>query len=130
MARSIRIELVNTMTEDQIFESISRHRERNADLRQVLSGKGVNLSEQRPVDVHFCAWNQRDAAVLSRELIRKDFLVKLLSPSPTSDDEARWAIEAGALVVPDQILGDEFTEGMVKLAAQFDSVYDGWGTEV
>ncbi|HWQ54665.1 MAG TPA: ribonuclease E inhibitor RraB [Bryobacteraceae bacterium] len=103
---------------------------RNADLRQVLLGKGVNLTEQRPVDVHFWAWTQRDAAVLARELFKKGFLVKLLSPSPTPDDEARWGIEAGALVVPDQILGDEFTEGMVRLAAQSDSVYDGWGSEV
>jgi regulator of RNase E activity RraB len=129
MAHSSRIEVVNSMAEDQIQESLTRHRKRNADLRQVLLGKGVNLTEQRPADVHFWAWTQRDAAVLARELFKKGFLVKLLSPSPTPDDEAKWGIEAGALVVPDQILGDEFTEGMVRLAAQCDSVYDGWGTE-
>jgi hypothetical protein len=39
-------------------------------------------------------------------------------------------IIAGALIVPEQILGDEFIEGMVRLAAQCDAVCDGWGTQV
>lgn len=130
MAHSIRIEVVNSMAENEVQESLTKHRKRNEDLRQVLMRKGVNLTEQRPSDVHFWAWTQRDAAVLARELFKKGFLVKLLSPAPTPEDEARWGIEAGALVVPDQILGDEFTEGMVRLAAQCDSIYDGWCTEV
>lgn len=116
--------------ESQIQESLARHRERNAALKQVLLDKGVSLNEQRPTDVHFWAWSQRDAAVLARELYRRGFLVTLLLPSPESEDEDRWSIEAGALIVPNQILGDDFTEGMLKLAAQCDAVYDGWGTEV
>ncbi len=127
--RSIRIEVVDPMA-DHVHESLAKHRKRNADLRQVLVGKGVNLSEQCPADIHFWAWSQRDASVLARELFKKGFLVKLLSPSPAPEDEDRWGIEAGALIVPDQILGDDFTEGMVRLAAQCEAVYDGWGTEV
>ncbi len=129
MVPSIKIKVVDS-TEDQIQESLAKHRQRNAGLKQVLLDKGVNLTEQRPTDVHFWAWSQRDAAVLARELFKKGFLVKLLSPSPAPGDEGRWGIEAGALIVPEQILGDEFTEGMVRLAAQCDAVYDGWGTEV
>jgi hypothetical protein len=75
------------MTEEQLQESIGAHRECNAPMRQMLSGRGGDLSEQRPIDVHFWAWTQRDAAVLGRELFKKGFLVKLLSPSPTPDDE-------------------------------------------
>ena len=130
MDRSIRARIVDSMTEDQILESIAGHRQRNIQLRQALSDKKVNLSEQRPTDVHFYAWSQSDAAVLARELFKKGFLVKVLSPSPEPGDEELWNIEAGAQVVPEEILGDEFTEGMVRLAARFDSVYDGWGTSV
>ena len=118
------------MTEDEILESIAGHRHRNIQLRQVLSDKQVNLSEQRPTEVHFWAWSERDAAVLAQELYKKGFLVKLLSPAPTPEDEERWNIEAGALIVPEKILGDEFTEKMVRLAAREDSVYDGWMTKV
>lgn len=118
------------MASESTEEALEKHRKRNADLRRVLLGKGVNLTEQRPTDVHFLTWSQRDAAILARELFKKGFLVKLLYPSPTPDDKARWGIEAGALIVPDQILGDEFTEGMIRLAAQCDGIYDGWGTEV
>lgn len=118
------------MTEDEILESIAGHRQRNTQLRQVLSDKQVNLSEQRPTEVHFWAWSERDAAVLAQELYKKGFLVKHISPSPEPGDEKLWSIEAGAQVIPEEILGDEFTEGMVRLAARFDSVYDGWGTSV
>ena len=118
------------MTEKRIQESIAGHRQRNVMLRQVLSEKKVNLSEQRPIDVQFWAWSQQDAALLARELYKKGFLVKHISPSPEPGDEKLWSIEAGAQVIPEEILGDEFTEGMVRLAARFDSVYDGWGTSV
>jgi|DewCreStandDraft_4_1066084.scaffolds.fasta_scaffold17484_4 regulator of RNase E activity RraB len=129
MAHSIKNEVSDRMA-DQIQGELIKHRQRNAELRQVLLSKGINLSEQRPVDVHFWTWSQRDAAVLGRELFKKGFLVKLLSPSPTPENEERWVVEAGALIVPDEILGDEFTEGMVRLAAQCEGTYDGWGTEV
>ena len=117
------------MTEHELEESLSGHRIRNSGLRQTLNSKGVDLTEGRPVDVHFWAWSQRDAAVLARELYKKGFLVKLLSSQSAANQEGRWGIEAGALIVPEEILGDDFTEGMVRLAANCDGVYDGWGTE-
>jgi hypothetical protein len=99
-------------------------------LEASLSKKGVDLSQQRPTDVHFWAWSQRDAAVLARDLFKKGFLVKLIAPSPLPDSAERWAIEAGALIVPAEILGEEFTDGMVRLAARCEATYGGWGTEV
>jgi len=118
-----------SVTEDDIQAAIAGHRVRNVELGRVLASKGVELAEKRPVDVHFWADDQRDAALLARELFRIGFLVKLLCPSEDRKD-GRWNIEAGALVPPDQVLGDHLTEQLVRMAANCGAVYDGWGTQV
>jgi regulator of RNase E activity RraB len=118
-----------SVTEDEIQAAIAGHRARNAELGRVLASKGVELTEKRPVDVHFWADDQHDAALLAKEGFRKGFLVKLLCPSQDSGD-GRWNVEAGALVPPDQVLGDHLTEQLVRIAANCGAVYDGWGTQV
>jgi len=118
------------MTEDQFAEAMAGHRRRNAELKDTLSENGVDLLHRRPIDVHFWAWSQRDAAILGRELYRKGFLVKTIARSRIAGDEESWSVEAGALIVPEEILGEEFTDDMVRLAARCEAVYDGWGTEV
>lgn len=118
------------MTEEEIQGAISRHRSRNAELRQVLTAKGVSLTQERPVDVHFWAWDQSDAAVLARELYRRGYLVTAIARAAAEQDEERWNVEAGATIAPQKVLSDEFTEDLVRLAAAHDSAYDGWGTSV
>ncbi|MBE0656077.1 MAG: ribonuclease E inhibitor RraB [Bryobacteraceae bacterium] len=119
------------MTEDEIQGTISRHRSRNAELRQVLTANGVSLTQERPVDVHFWSWDQSDAAALARELYRRGYLVTLIArASAESRDEERWNVEAGAKIAPQKVLRDEFTEDLVRLASAHDSAYDGWGTAI
>jgi hypothetical protein len=131
MDHSIDIRFAECGVEDPaIQEALSEHRQRNAELQKVLVAKNIDLKERRPIDVHFWAWSQRDAAVIGRDLFKRGFLVKLIAPSPQPGDEERWGVEAGALIVPEEILGDEFTEGMVRLASTQDGTYDGWGTDL
>jgi len=118
------------MTEEEIQSTISRHRSRNAELRQVLTAKRVSLTHERPVDVHFWAGDQSDAAVLARELYRRGYLVTVIARAAAEQDEERWNVEAGANIAPQKVLSDEFTEELVRLAAAHDSAYDGWGTAV
>jgi Regulator of ribonuclease activity B len=117
------------MTEEQIQNTISNHRSRNLHLRQVLLEKAVSLGEARPSDVHFWAAHQKDAALLARELYGRGYLVTVIAH--TSDpDEERWNVEAGARIIPQNALSDEFTEDLVQLAAAYGSMYDGWGTSI
>lgn len=120
---------MDLVTDDEIQSAIAAHRTRNAELRERLMQNGVGLAERRPVDVHFWANDQHDAALLGRELFKKGFLIKLLAPTHDADD-SRWNVEAGALVPPEQILGDQLTEQLVRLAADCGAVYDGWATEL
>jgi len=86
------------------------------------------LTEERPVDVHFWAWDQTDAANLARELYRRGYLVTVIARADAEQDEECWNVEAGAKIAPQNVLSDEFTEDLVRLAAAHDSAYDGWGT--
>lgn len=118
------------MTQQMIADSVRRHSERNAELRVLLEERGVDLSEPRPIEFHFHAGSQRDAAVLGRALFEMGFLVQLLAPAPTEDDPDYWVVEAGAQVAPARALGDELTTRLVKLASKNDADFDGWGTSV
>src|SRR5687768_8614220 len=98
------------MTEEEIQASVAAHNGRNAHLRQLLSDKAVDLRAEREIDVHFWAWSQRDAAMVAQALFNQGFLLKLLSPAPSTDDPSLWNVEAGARAAPELILGVEFTE--------------------
>jgi regulator of RNase E activity RraB len=114
----------------EIDSALAAHRARNTELRQLLLTKNVVLSEERPVDVHFWADDRHDAATLARGLFKKGFLVTLLAPSSENATGAGWNVEAGALIAPDQILGERLTEQLVRMAAECNATYDGWGTQI
>ncbi|HEU0124241.1 MAG TPA: ribonuclease E inhibitor RraB [Bryobacteraceae bacterium] len=106
------------------------HKERNRKLRVTFAQRNVDLNEPRPIEFHFWAWTQRDAAALGRSLYQMGFLVRLLAPAPIDADPDRWAIESGAKIPLTQALGDELAEKLVKLAAGENAVFDGWGTSI
>ena len=119
--------------EGEIVKQFDSHARRNEKLRERLVANGVPLSEERPIDVHFWASSQRDAAVLARELFKIGYLITRLAPSAavdndSADEATTWVVEAGATVAPERALGERFTERMVRLAAAQDAVYGGWGT--
>ena len=119
-----------TMSRKSIAKQLSGHQERNRELRATFEQKDVDLNEPRPIEFHFWAWTQRDAAVLGRSLYQMGFLVRLLAPAPKDDDPDRWAVESGAKIALTKALGDELAEKLVKLAAAEDAVFDGWGTSI
>ncbi|MBL8237498.1 MAG: ribonuclease E inhibitor RraB [Bryobacterales bacterium] len=118
------------MTDNAIAKAVRKHQLRNDTLVQEFERRSVNLNEPRIIDFHFCAWNQRDAAVVARSLYEIGFLVKLLAPAPTESDPKLWAIEAGAKIPLVQATGSELTEKLVRIAINEDATFDGWGTSV
>jgi hypothetical protein len=118
------------MSKKSIVKELSGHRERNRELRVNFEQRNVDLDEPRPIEFHFWAWTQRDAAVLGRSLYQMGFLLRLLAPAPTDADPDRWTVEAGAKIPLTQALGDELAEKLIKLAATEDAVFDGWGTSI
>lgn len=118
------------MSDEAIATAVHEHQQRNHRIKLDLQQKGVDLNEPRPVDFHFWAWSQRDAAVLARSLYQMGFLIRLLAPAQAESDPDRWSVEAGAKIPPIQVAGDELTEKLIRLAAEQDSDFDVWGTSV
>jgi len=118
------------MTEREIRESISGHDARNAELRRTIRAKGVALDEQRSVEHHFWAPNQTNAAELARELYNHGYLVLAISPTELEDGSVCWNVEAETKRTPEEAASHETSEELVRLAAQFNGSYDGWGTSL
>lgn len=118
------------MSDEALATALQAHQLRNDRLKLDLEQKGVDLNEPRPIDFHFWAWSQRDAAVLARSLYQIGFLIRLLAPAPAESDPDRWSIEAGVKIPLGQAVGAELTEKLVRLPREQDSVFDGWGTSV
>lgn len=116
------------LPEDQILDIVRGHEARNAELKRVLAAKSLPLDEVRPVDHHFWAPTQRDAAYLAKELYSAGFLVTCLSPPEPSSSEQDWNIEIATRQSPEDAASPKTADWFTRLAAQFDSVYDGWGT--
>src|SRR5882724_5444416 len=102
-----------TVAEERIVEAIRAHQNRNRALRHRFKRRKVSFDDPRPIDFHFWAWTQRDAAVVGRSLYQMGFLVRLLAPAPAENDPDRWIIEAGARIPLIQATGDELIEKMV-----------------
>jgi hypothetical protein len=118
------------MNEAEIQGSIRAHASRNEELIRRLRTKGVDLGESRSIELHFWAPSQRDAAMLGRALNEKGFLVLMLAPTNPKDGPQRWNVEVGIRQSIDLTVRREFVEELVRMASEFSSELDGWGTSL
>lgn len=110
-------------------EQVDGHLQRNEMLKDSLRKKGVKLNELRSVELHFWAFSKKNAVMLAKALYDQGLLVLALAPAPDNERE-RWNIEAGFKDTVDNLTSQQQVKRFVELAAQFDSLYDGWGTLV
>jgi hypothetical protein len=61
------------MSGETLATALQEHQRRNHRLQLDLEQKGVDLDEPRPIDCHFWAWTQRDAAVLAKSLYQMGY---------------------------------------------------------
>lgn len=114
------------LTESQIEQAISDHDARNAELRLGFIEKRVDLDEARTVEFHFSAWSKQYAAGLANALKDCGFLVLSKSSSTSSGEPSFWNVEATIKQSIDLTLRHEFTDELVRVAAQHCGRYDGW----
>ena len=115
---------------DDIARSIEGHNHHNLALRDDLLQKGIVLDDPRAVELHFWSAEQRDAALLAKALYHSGFLILVLAPNEQEDGRVLWNVEAGLKEPVSKVISSEFTERMVRLAAEHSSEFDGWGTNV
>lgn len=114
---------------EQLRAAVSGHKKRNLELIDVFVDKKVDLKEGRSVELHFWVPNKQDAAFLAKALYERTFLILALTPSEYEGTRG-WLVEAGAQKTILEMVSDEFTEEMVRLAADHSAEYGGWGTSV
>jgi Regulator of ribonuclease activity B len=114
------------ITESQIEHAISDHDARNAELRRGFIEKEVDLDEARMVEFHFWAWSKEDAAGLTKALEDRGFLVHSKRSTTSSGDPSLWNIEATIKQSIELTLRHEFTDELVRVAAQYCGRYDEW----
>jgi regulator of RNase E activity RraB len=110
--------------------NIDAHSHRNQQLKIQLSQKGVDLNSPRSIELHFWAWNQKDASLLAKALYEKGLIILVLSPANIEDDPNCWNIEAGINKTIEEITDRSTTEELIKLADEFNAEFDGWGTSI
>lgn len=117
------------LSEEEIEDSISKNNQRNKELLLLISSKSVDLSQGRTIDHHFWSFDESDANSLSRELNDGGFLI--ISVNEMEDDgEKTWNVEVQREYSPSEAGSKETTGKLVRTAAKFDSIYDGWGTKI
>jgi regulator of RNase E activity RraB len=118
------------LTEAEITSIIDGHAIRNRELLQTLIEKGVPVSEERVIEHHFWAQGQKAAALLASSLYAERFLVLTIAPVPVIEGENCWNVEASIKQSPVDASTMTFVEKLTRLAANYEAVYDGWGTVI
>ena len=95
---------------------------------KLLREKGVSVNKSRSVEHHCWASDQENAALLAKSLYARGYLVLAICPPEDENGSKLWNVEARIERTPAEAASPALTEELVRLAAEYDSSYDGWGT--
>ncbi len=112
-------------TEAEIDSDIFRHDARNLQLKRRLAERGVDFRGERLIICDFRAPSRQQASRLEQALTERGFLV-LQVAATGSEDHCVLRVRARVERTIDQAASHEFTEALVRSAADFSCLYDGW----
>jgi regulator of RNase E activity RraB len=112
-----------------ITEQLNGHFRRNEELKKSLLAKGVDFSKPISIELHFWAFKHQDAVRPAKSLYDRGLLVLTLAPATDVEGE-RWNVEAGTKDTVQNLTSPAVVKQFVELAAEFDALFDGWGTMV
>jgi regulator of RNase E activity RraB len=112
-----------------ISENIAAQHARNAKLVENIVDHGASLERERPIDCFFHTSSEDAAIALSAAL--QSHGVRDLSISH-SDEASRhpWTIQGSVTSSISHFTSEEQVERFVRLAAEHDALFDGWGTSL
>lgn len=116
------------LSEADIQTSVERHAARNDELKKLIESKGVDLAAQRVIDLHFWADGEEAARNLVAALQTEGY--RVVSRNPSGRERSLWSVEAQVEASPLSITAPFFVERMVRVAAENDGEFDGWGTSI
>lgn len=117
------------MTRSELNEQIEGHKQRNTELLAALESHGLNENSRIDAEFHFWADEHEDAIAFAKHLYENGYLVLVISPV-ADENGTTWNLEARKREAIKEVVSNERTEFLVDLADSFNSVYDGWGSQV
>ena len=116
------------MEEAQIAACVFQHDARNLRLKRRLAERGFDWRNQLAITCRFRAASQQQVSQLAEELSGKGFVSLAVGPAPGR--QRSWFLRGRVYLSLDQVASHEFTEEMVRSAAAFSCIYDGWEAQV
>jgi len=71
-----------------------------------------------------------DGVLLAKELYGRGYLILVVSPTNMEGGSVWWNVEASLNRTISEAIARDTTEALVRLAARFECIYDGWGTSL
>jgi hypothetical protein len=129
LKRSVRrLQGISQLSESEIQKAIENHLARNRELKKLIISKGVDLEEKRTIDLHFWASGEVAARNLGVALETAGYSVGVSKPSES--DSSLWSVEGKVNSSPLAVTTPFFVERLVRLAAENQAEFDGWGTSI
>ena len=115
------------MTENAIQQDIAAHRRRNSTLVQDISERGGDTQRERSIDCFFHTRSEDNAIALSALLHAQGFRDISITHSEDGGDHP-WTVQGVLTCTVVAFTAPNCVEKLVRIAAQHDAVFDGWGT--
>ena len=117
------------MNEIQIQAHLATQHALNKALLDAIVAHGTSLDTPHPTDHFFNLKRKSDAESLGKKLTLLGF-EKISLTSAGWFVFSKYSIHAVLKVSPHEVTADAFVEKLVRLAAEHNAVYDGWGMQL
>ncbi len=114
------------MKEAEIRQSVFRHDARNLQLKRRLAQRGVDFRRAHPTTFLFWAPGEQHGARLAQQLEAGGFRVVKMSPAGAARMPTGWSLAVQVVQSMEESASHEFTDAMVRCAAEFSCEYAGW----
>ncbi len=114
------------MKEAAIGECVLRHDARNLRLKRRLAEHGIDARGSVGVRCRFLAPSLAQAFLLAAALRRLGLGSAHVAPVGPEEAPNSWSVEAPLEASIEQAASHEFTESLVRCAAEVDCLYQGW----
>ena|SRR6202035_4548163 len=112
-----------------ISEDIATHHARNAKLVENIISHGASLERERAIDCFFHTASE-DVAIALSAVLQSHGICDI---SIAHSDEAGshpWTVQGSVTSSVSHFTSEEQVERFVRLAAEHDALFDGWGTSL
>lgn len=115
------------MDEGNLRENVAAQGKRNAALVRSITSRGGDIQRDRTIDCFFHTRTEDDAISLSR-LLQSQGFCELSITHIGGESEHPWTVQGELVSSVSNFTALDRVEGFVRLAADHDALFDGWGT--